>query len=196
MSDFDLTSPLVENPCTVVDVSAHEDCPPTLSCRCKSRSGFELLAALRQPPEHVCVQVVFWPIRANISHIYLDTFGLGLRIDPQFFLTLIDTLGGLQRPESTDVVVETRPLRPSHVVIGRAVATFVRQYPLDKPFAAPIILIAGEIYPDPKLTSEGLSDTRCIANQRLNKSPPFTYPKPPVASASGYQRVEHKSQRI
>ena len=44
--------------CYIVDVSAHEDWPPKLSTRYHGTSGLELLAALRQPPKHVCVQIV------------------------------------------------------------------------------------------------------------------------------------------
>ena len=55
-------SRFTNNICSIADVSAPEDSPPELSIRFISSSGIELLAALRQPPKHVRVQVVFWPV--------------------------------------------------------------------------------------------------------------------------------------
>ena len=160
------------NRCYILDVSAHEDWPPRLSTRCHSTSGLQLLAALGQPPEHVRVQIVLWTIGERISLELLDILGLGLRIDPQFFLAVIQTLGARQRSEPFDRVVDTRPLRPSHVVIDRLVATLVHHYPIDKPAAPPIILIAGAI--DDGYFSGQLFDLAFVAAQSLNNSPPFT----------------------
>ena len=170
----DATRKYTLNSCTIFDVSAHEDSPPILSKRCHSNSGLELLAALCQPCERVRAQVVVWDIGGAISRELSGTLGLGLRIDPQFFLALIDTFG-LESQLRVDDVVETRPPRPSHVVIHRAFATVVRQCPFDKPVAAPIILIACD------MGSEGqLSGLRCVADQRTNNPPPFTIPSHPL----------------
>ena len=160
--------------CTIFDVSAHGDSPPKLFRRCHSSLGPELLAALCQPCERVHAQVVAWDIGGGISRDLSDKLGLGLRIDPQFFLALIDTFG-LGSQHWVNDVIETRPPRPSHVVIHRAFATVVRQCPLDKPVAAPIILIACD------RSSEGqLSGLRCVADQRTNNPPPFTIPSHPL----------------
>ena len=64
------------NNCCIVDVSAHEDRPPKLSTRCHSESGLELLAALRQPPKHVGVQIVVWYIGDQMSRKLLDKIGV------------------------------------------------------------------------------------------------------------------------
>ena len=162
--------------CYILDVSAHEDWPPRMSTRCHSTSGLQLLAALGQPPEHVRVQIVLWTIGERISLELLDILGLGLRIDPQFFLAVIQTLGARQRSEPFDGVVDTRPLRPSHVVIHRVVATFVRHYHIDKPAAPPTILIAGDI--------NSTEDLLCIAGQNISNPPPFTLPKDPIQKDS------------
>ena len=162
---------------TIFDVSAHEDSPPKMAKCYRSSSVFELLAALYQPREHVRVQVVVWKISSYVSHNLLDTLGLGLRIDPQFFLAMIDTLI-LKEWQHFDPVVESRPPRPSHVVVGRAFATFVRQFPLYKPVAAPIILIACNLYSD--MTLRQLIDVRCVADQGINHPPPFTVPSHPL----------------
>lgn len=172
-----------ENGCTIIDVIAHEDRPPKMSTRCHSRSGLELLAALRRPPKHVRVQIVLWKMEDRISPKLLDTLGLGLRIDPQFFLAFIETIGARPGLKPFDNAVDTRPLRPSHIVIDHLVATFVHHYPIDKPAAPPIILIAGKI--DVGLSAEynHLHDLACVAAQRINDFPPFTYPSRHVKSA-------------
>ena len=78
-----------DNICSIVDVLAPEDSPPTLSKRCVNMSAFELLTTLRQPSKHVRVQVVLWQMRHYIpNHQLMDILGLGLRIDPQIFLPL------------------------------------------------------------------------------------------------------------
>ena len=169
------TSPNSMDTCYIVDVIAHEDSPPTLSLRCLTH-GVELLSALRQPPEHVYTQVVIWSTGLRMFKRNLDILGLGLRIGPQFFIALIDTFMGPQRSNFHDCAVETRPFRPSHVVIDRTVATFVRHYPFNKPAAAPIVLIAGDIDLWRSVSSASLSDFACVAAQRINNSPPFTNP--------------------
>ena len=105
---------------------------------------------------------------------------------PQFFLALIETLSGLRRSDSLETAVDTRPLRPSHVVIDHTVATFVRQFPLDRPDAGPIILIAGDHFP--KHTESPMMDQYYfpVAHQNINNSPPFTFPSPRVQSAPDF----------
>ena len=166
---IDASYQATSNECYIVDVLAHEDWPPELPIRCRITSGLELLAALRQPPEDVSAQIVIWPIVDQILKELLDTLGLGLRIDPQFFLALLETLGAQRQGRPFRNAVDTRPLRSSHVVIDRVVATYVRHYPIDKPAAPPIILIAGNL----DLTKEfgGVTD------QNISKPPPFTPPK-------------------
>ena len=167
-----------EDSFTIFDVSAHEDSPPKMAKRCRSSSILELLAALYQPREHVRVQVVVWKVGNYISRDVFDTLGLGLRIDPQFFLAMIDTLIHLKEWQHFGPVVESRPPRPSHVVVGRAFATFVHRYPLYKPVAAPIILIACNLYSD--MTLRQLIDVRCVADQGINHPPPFAIPSHPL----------------
>ena len=192
------------NICSIIDVLAHEDSLPQLSIRYHSEPGYELLAALRQPPKHVCIQVLIWSIPIlEISSMVLDMVGLGLRIDPQFVLALIKTLrcnqqaGDSVEIDSFHEAIDNRPLRRNHVVIDHAVATFVGQYPFDMPAAAPIILIAGDISLQDKsdlvLLSQlrdGISDVDFrraveqkwdfinVASQSVNESPPFTNPSP------------------
>lgn len=159
--------------CYVVDVLAHGDWSPKLSTRCRSTSGVELLAALRQPPEDVRGQIVLWKIGNQISPELLERLGLGLQIDPQFFLAVIEMLGVRRRWEiHFRRTVDTRPLRSSHVVIRRVVATCVRHYPVDKPAAPPIILIAG----DCNFTKTFMY----VADQNISKPPPSTLPKDPI----------------
>ena len=102
----------------------------------------------------------------------LDILGLGLRIDPQFFLAVLETRGASRQSEAFRDAVDTRPLRSSHVVIHRVVATFVRHYHIDKPAAPPTILIAGDI--------NSTEDLLCIAGQNISNPPPFTLPKDPI----------------
>ena len=86
------------------------------------------------------------------------------------------TLKRVQNLDSFNDAVETRPLRPSHVVIDRAVAAFVRHYPFDKPAAPPIILIVGDIS-DTSIRENGqFGDFTCVADQNINRCPPFMNP--------------------
>ena len=161
---------------SILDLVAHEESPPKFSVR-HGLENFELLAALHQPPKHVCVQVLILPIweyKGQIQHqptfriprSFFDKLGLGLRIDPQFFLALMGTLGRMQQSDPSDGAIETRPLRPTHVVIDRTVATFVRHYPSDKPAAPPIVLIAGHI--------DWSSDVARVAEQNISSTLLFT----------------------
>ena len=151
----DVIDPLERISWSIVDLLAHEESPPSFSAR-HSLEETELLEALHQPPKHACVQVLILPIGEvirldepqrfiKIPPEFFDTLGLVLRVDPQFFLALMGTLGKRQQFDPSDGTIETRPLRPTHVVIDRTVATFVRHYPSDKPAAPPIIVIAGHI---------------------------------------------------
>ena len=186
--------------CCIVDVLAREDSPPKLSTCYHCESSSKVLAALHQPPKHVCVRVLFWPISHrgsfSISRDFLDRLGLALRIDPQIFLALIETLRELDDPDVVGSVVDTRPLRHSHVVIGKTVATFVDHYPFGKPAAVPIVLVAGDISPSPTSSSEQLArrDFACVAHQGIHEPPPFTYPNPShrveLASDDNFRNID------
>ena len=183
---IEVTSPDAEDTCSILDVLTNEGLPPELSFRCHCKSGSEIFDALRQPPMDACVQIVIWRIETTtglrLSRWFLDILGLCLRIDPQFFLALFETLRGLRRSSSFETAVDTRPLRPSHVVIDHTVATFVRQYPFDRPDTGPIILIAGDHFSGH--TESSLLDRYYfpVAHQNINNSPPFTFPSPGVQS--------------
>ena len=158
-----------EDWCSIVDVIAHEDSPHKLSIRYHGTSGYALLAALRQPRKHVCVQVVIWPVKTQMSCSLTNILGLGLKIDPQFFLAVLEMHSQLPELARFDTTVDTRPLRSSHVVIDRVVATCVGHYPIDKPAAPPIVLIAGDLdFP------QGF---KCVASQNISSPLPFTLPK-------------------
>ena len=177
---IDQASTISSDACCIVDVLAQEDSPPKLSTRNDYWSIPRLLAALHQPPKHVCVRVLIWPLKRResfqISREILEMLGLGLRIDPQFFLALIGTLREPHHWDGFASVVDTRPLRHSHVVIGKTVATFVGHYPFGKPAAVPIVLIAGYIGLSPTSNSEQLArwDFACVAHQGIHEPPPFT----------------------
>ena len=189
-----LDTPSANSICSIVDVLAPEDSPPTLSMRCVSRSGFELLTALRQPSKHVHVRVVFWQMWHYTPNRLMDILGLGLRIDPQVFLALMGTLKGLEQLSGFDEAVETRPFRPSHVLIDRAVATFVRHCPFNKPAAPPIILIVGEIYDD-FMEPGNLGHLTCVTDQRINRSPPFVNPSQGIELPPAIKNLKRCQQR-
>ena len=63
-------------------------------------------------------------------------------------------------------------------MIHGAVATVVRHYPIDKPAAPLIILIAGDLH-----FTEGF---KYIADQNISKPLPFTLPKDPIEKDSSY----------
>ena len=166
-----------EDWCSIVDVIAHEDSPHKLSTRYQGTSGYVLLAALRQPRKHVCVQVVIWRVKTQMSCSLTNILGLGLKIDPQFFLAVLEMHSQLPELARFDTAVDTRPLRSSHVVIDRVVATWVGHYPIDKPAAPPIILIAGDLN-----FTEGF---KCVASQNISSPLPFTLPKASNQEDSG-----------
>ena len=171
------------NTCTIVDVIAQEDSPPKLSTRLHSTSGCDLAMALSRPPKQACAQVLIWPmttkwpITTKMSSALYNDLGLSLRIDPQFFLALGEMLNELQGVDDRLYdAVDTRPLSPSHVVIDRSVATLVRHHPFDELTAAPIILIAGMINTAEIVGSKEIWETARVADQSINKPPPFTHP--------------------
>ena len=197
------------NTCFIIDMLAPKDSTPGLSTRCRTSSGLELLAALLQPPEHVRATVVIWDIDRSrfidrvpeISRGLLNVLGLGLRINPQFFLALVEALRPPQQSHHVMNAVETRPLRSSHVKIGIAVATFVHHYPFDQPATPPIILIAGELDLGEDVSIGDVlglgqrANFTCIAEQSVYDSPTFTYPSQLSQSASPVtsRRVDLKS---
>ena len=192
----DINTRSADNICSIVDVLAPEDSPPTLSKRCVNMSAFELLTTLRQPSKHVRVQVVLWQMRHYTpNHQLMDILGLGLRIDPQIFLALMGTLKGLKQSDTFDDAVETRLFRPSHVVIDRAVATFVRHYPFDEPAAPPIVLIVGEIYDRFIIGSGDGEHFKCVTDQRINRSSPFVYPSQGVELPPAIGHLERCQQK-
>ena len=183
----DVTSLHEENTCSIIDFFACGNSPSPMAIRCHSSSGSELLAALLQPPNNVRLQIVLWPILSpplsaslKVSREILNILGLGLRLDPQFFLALLETLSGPSLSDDLNEAVEFRPLHPSHVVIDRAVATLVRHVLAEKPDAAPILLIAGGFNLKMRSKLMDLWDCSCIADQRLNNNPPFAYPSSPM----------------
>ena len=197
----EVTSPDAQDTCSILDVLINEGLPPELSLRCHSKSGSEIFNALRQPPMDACVQIVIWRIhtparspRLTMSRWFLDILGLGLRIDPQFFFALIQTLGGLRGSSYPMTAVDTRPLRPSHVVIDHTVATLVRQYPFDKPDAGPVILIAGNHFQGHIESSLTDRDFLPVADQYTNKSPPFASPSPSVQLGPAFGSLSYDDQ--
>lgn len=72
-------------PIVIYDISKKDNLPMNLNFRRQSRSGTELIQALRQPPANVCVQLVLWPFEYNsVSQEMADALILGLKLDPQF----------------------------------------------------------------------------------------------------------------
>ena len=105
------------------------------------------------------------------------------------------TLKGLKQSDTFDDAVETRLFRPSHVVIDRAVATFVRHYPFDEPAAPPIVLIVGEIYDRFIIGSGDGEHFKCVTDQNINRSPPFVCPSQGVELPPAIGHLERCQQK-
>ena len=69
----------------------------------------------------------------------MDRLGLGLRIDPRFFIALFRERKIFRRD---DVAVETWPLNVNHLVIGDALAYITRRYLPGDSDEVSVILIA------------------------------------------------------
>ena len=93
-----------------------------------------LLQNLRSPPKNVLARIVIWskPKKAQIYPGIVDTLGLGLKIHPSYFETLlpISSYNSL-RPDGSD-----------YIKIGNNVATVARNYREQAP-APSVLIIAG-----------------------------------------------------
>ena len=102
-----------------------------------SEASTQLLQHLRSPPENVQARIVLWSISRNcFPHPrIIDALGLGLRICPSFFATLLSILDpffGLCIPDEQE-----------HVKIGNSAAAVTRDYRFEGG-VPPILLVAGE----------------------------------------------------
>lgn len=95
-----------------------------------------LLQNLRSPPENAPARVVLWsiPWKYDLCTEIVDALGLGLKIPPSFF----DSLISITRP----IFKSLRPNGSDTVKIGNSVATVARDYQLGGD-APPVLLIAG-----------------------------------------------------
>ena len=117
------------------------------------RTGRDLLYALHHPRPKVRVQIIiwFWSSRGLPLKGLVDVFGLGLKLDPRFFETLVENLRNHGTEDSEKATNETRPtseIRPlgySHIAIGGEVATVARGYIPNMSNAVPVVLIASSL---------------------------------------------------
>lgn len=109
----------------IYDLSKKENLPTSLSLRGYYRSGTELIQALREPPDDVCVQLVLWSFWENsLNQETTDALVLGLNLDIQF----LDQLGTLphrvRRSRENRLVFHTSELRS---VVGNGTVATISQ---------------------------------------------------------------------
>ncbi len=114
-----------------------DDCSATsLPERLRLEMSTRLLQNLRSPPDNVPARVVLWsiPWKYDLCTEIVDALGLGLKIQPSFFDTLISI--------TTPYFNSLRPNGSDSVKIGNSVATVARDYQLGGD-APPVLLVAG-----------------------------------------------------
>lgn len=124
---------------TIYDLSHQEDLPISLSLRRNRHSGTELIQALREPPDNVGVQLVFWSFQAeSLNQEMVDALVLGLKLDPQ----LLRDYENIQHMGSH---LPSRGFRSSQInrVEGKGIITTLSQnYMPGKANAVPVLLVA------------------------------------------------------
>ena len=131
--------------CAILDLATGEDSQPRISLHCCSSSASVLLAALRQPPKGVAVQIVLWKT-SEFNERMVNAIGLGLGIHYRFFHILFAMSGRHSRVtrENDPYRLDRRQLAPDSIAIGDAVVTIPRHYHSLYPEATPVVLIASE----------------------------------------------------
>ena len=100
----------------------------------------QLLRNLRSPLENTLARTVVWSVPRGFSlHAgIVDAIGLGLKIQPAIFATLLSIVRQWNYPNSS------RRTGSEYVVIGNSVATVVRNYRSNKNF--PPVLFVAKVY--------------------------------------------------
>ena len=173
---------------SVFDLSTCQNSSFAISLRCHAESDIELLAALRQPPRNVQVQVAFWHMDSFAlarKENVVNKLGLGLRIDPRFCIALFRERKIFRRD---DVAVETRPLNANHLVIGDALAYIPRRYLPGDSDEVSVILIARL----PRRLLLQREDFLDLADQEVRQVPQF---RPPIDSDPWVDHLLHSRYR-
>lgn len=129
--------------CAILDVFDGDDCRALLRLSCCTSSSSLILAALRQPPAAVTARVVFWEA-SKVANQMLDALGLGLKIQPRYFQTVIARCGSRETLENVSSKFrKERKSAADIVIIGQYVVTIVRHYLPENLVAPPVIVITG-----------------------------------------------------
>lgn len=162
----------LDSACTVFDLHIQNS-----TCRISQRSGYrspaELLLSLSSPPEQVRVQIVLWPVKpqSSFSLALVDVLGLGLKIDPRFFLALIKSDSAMhQRHESVNL---KRLLRPSFLIIGEIAVTIPCPSMLHFADTAPVVLIAGRYTGHLRANLRVVDELQYLSHYNADDNPPF-----------------------
>lgn len=124
----------------IYDLSKKENLPTSLSLRGYYRSGTELIQALREPPDDVCVQLVLWTFWENsLDQEMTDALVLGLNLDAQF-LGQVGTLTHRVPRGRNRLVFHTSELRS--VVGNGTVATISQTSMSEVANVVPVLLVA------------------------------------------------------
>ena len=85
----------------------------------------QLLRNLRSPPENTPSRIVVWSLPRGLHSGLVDAIGLGLKIQPAVFATLVSKF---YQGHSGYIKSSRRRLGPDYIIIGNSIATVARNY--------------------------------------------------------------------
>lgn len=107
----------------IYDISKKENLPISLSLRRHCHLGTELIQALREPSDDVCVQLVLWTLQPeSINQEIADTLVMGLKLDLRF----LEDLGAMCQRINKSTRRPRKAFRASqinHVLISETLTT-------------------------------------------------------------------------
>lgn len=129
----------------IYDLSKQENLPISLSLRRHCHSGTELIQALREPPDNICVQLVLWSSADySLTQEMSDALVLGLKLDPKY-LDEYEEMASMERMVHMSYHPRPMGFRTSQLksVAGNGtIATLSQNFMPEAATAVPVLLVA------------------------------------------------------
>ena len=127
----------------IYDLSKQENLPIGPNLRRICSSGTELIKALREPPDDVCVQLVVWNfIYEMLNQEMADALTRGLRLDPEFFEHL-RIQGRKDKKHEPPKHEHVRASELKSVSVNGGGAAISQNFLLGAATTVPVVLVAG-----------------------------------------------------
>lgn len=156
-----------ESTCFILDLLRTPNSGVKLSVRCETPSAAKILTNLRHPPVESSLQILLWSAD-GVDPDLVSALGLGLKIDPSFFVALCQKAARTRRAVYNYSCFDYGgPFTPTYLEIDEKIVTIAGHHTHIAPRSVPVVLIAGKRW---NLTgiAESISDLSLSPNSGID----------------------------